>query len=159
MKQGKWNYIEDITYRVVNVRLLPVSDPKMHWQNAFAGEIIQAVEVTGRGESFLISNQDGSGLRKIHRGGGPDSGSWHIADHELLDEVTDESLWFSYDPALWDAIERKSDAWSAKHFPEEHKRSQALKASILLMRSGNYHIGSRGEILPGKRPGSFSQIR
>jgi len=45
MKKGKWNYIEDILYTVVLVRLHEVEGTPLHWQNVFAGQERQVVEV------------------------------------------------------------------------------------------------------------------
>lgn len=130
MKTGKWNYTEDITYRVVNVRLAAVPEHPMYWQNAFAGETVQAVEITAGKHSWLIDNSDGSGLRKIERGGGPDSYSAHIdVCFEVLDEVP-EAKWNAYDVEAHKSRHALVEAYQQKADPVEYEKLRAMKESF-----------------------------
>lgn len=130
MKKGKWNYTEDIEYRVVLVRLHKTDERPMHWQNALVGELRQVVEVNynrdGETKAFYIDNQDGSGLKKISAGGGPDSYSAHVAGFDLISEVP-ESEWQQWDPVLHKTERDKCDAWQAANFPVEFERMKGLR--------------------------------
>lgn len=129
LKKGKWNYTEDILYKVVVVRLLPVADPVLAWQNAFAGQERQAVWVMdATNYTFLIDNQDGSGLRKIARNGGPDSYSAHIMAHELIRDLP-ESEWQYWDPAKYQASQEAVATWQKENHPEEYEKLQRLIAA------------------------------
>lgn len=148
MKKGKWNYTEDILYKVVMVRILAEPATPMHWQNAFVGEDRQAVLVQyDNQEPFLIDNQDGSGLLKIAKGGGPDSYSAHIESHELLHDVP-ELEWYQYDRAQHLIQRGLVDVWQQENFPEEYERMTKLKE---MLQSRNYHIDRKGTMQPGKR--------
>lgn len=133
MKKGKWNYTEEIEYTVLLVKLLPVEKPPMHWQNAFAGEERQVVKITHGDYSFYIDNEDGSGLHKISRGGGPDSYSAHIEGFDIIRDLPEQE-WNQWDIEKHDEFRKKSDAWAAKHFPEEHKKVQALKTGLAALK-------------------------
>jgi hypothetical protein len=139
MKTGYWNYIEQVRYTVVLVRLKSVEKPHMHWQNAFAGQQRQALQVfyftiTGECKTFLIDNEDGSGLFKAEGRGGPDYMSRHIEleNCELLHEL-EESLWNRYDEQRRRKIDEQIDSWQKEHYPEDFEKLQALKAAILRM--------------------------
>lgn len=116
------------------VRLLAVPETPMHWQNAFIGEEREVVEISHKKADnsiykFYIDNQDGSGLRKIKNGGGPDSYSAHVDQHEYLRELW-ESDWQQWNPILHAAERHKSDEWQQKNFPEEFKRMESLRNMI-----------------------------
>lgn len=143
MKKGKWNYTEDIEYRVILVKLLAADKP-LHWQNRLVGEERQIVEVLhrkGEGEEeyrFWIDNADGSGLRKIERGGGPDSYSAHVDGFEMIREL-DESEWQQWDKDKWEAERIAGDEWQKKNFPEEYKQMLSLRKMI----TGNFGISRK----------------
>ncbi len=133
MKKGKWNYTENIEYRVVLVELHKVDNPVLHWQNAFTGETHQAVEVyCQNGYKFLIHNEDGSGLLKITNGGGPDSyhASIDYANCEVLQEVPPEA-WIKFRDDLREITTQRIKAWQKENHPEEYeylrKMLKALK--------------------------------
>ncbi len=150
MKKGKWNYTEHIQYKVVLVKLLPVPETPMHWQNAFAGQERQVVWINYDfpGETpFLIDNQDGSGLLKISRGGGPDSYSAHIGHYEFIRDLP-ESEWISWSKVLHDVNRKKVDDWQEEHFPEEFARMNKLRQAI---QSRDFHVDKNGTIQLGKK--------
>jgi len=132
MKKGKWNYSEEIYYKVVLVRIAEQHDTPMSWQNAFAGMVRQAVAIESEGgqHRFLIDNEDGTGLLKILRGGGPDSYSAHIGIHEIIEDVP-ESEWIQYDPVLHKRQRGMVDAWQQANFPEDFARMQKLRDMIV----------------------------
>jgi len=131
MKKGKWNYTQDILFQVVNVVLGPAESIPLHWQNAFQGETIQAVLIRDfAGYEFLIDNEDGSGLLKISRGGGPDSYSAHIDGKFEIGCTVPEEKWNQWDEHVSFLRREFVDAWREEHYPEEFRKLQALKASI-----------------------------
>jgi hypothetical protein len=136
MKDGFWNYTEPIKYRVVYVQLFPVKEPVLHWQNAFVGEIHQAVQVyhfrpDGECRPFLISNQDGSGIKKMEKGGGPDSQSWHIVlEACVIGNEVPEPLWNTWSEFATAHMEGIVEQWQEENYPEQFKRLQALKQTI-----------------------------
>ena len=145
MRKGFWNYSEPVVYRFIVVKLLPVADQSMHWQNAFAYEKRQVLEVVHGGRSFFIDNQDGSGRHKILAGGGPDSMNRHVAGHEFVSEVPDGQE-EKYDHARRKIEDEKIEAWQKKHFPAQYEKVLAMKAAwasspykkmLDEMRSGN----------------------
>jgi hypothetical protein len=149
MKNGFWNYTEPITYRVILVNIRQVIHPPMHWQNAFVGKQRQAVQVyyfdhMGECKTFLLDNEDGSGILKIEKGGGPDSMSRHIPLEcaDVINEFTDTGLWKMYNEEKRRQIDREVDQWSATNYPEDHARIQALKDTIIQMKR-NQFAGAR----------------
>lgn len=111
MKKGKWNYTENIEYTVLLVKVLAVKEPKMHWQNAFVNEERQVVLVKCKGgHQFWIDNQDGSGLLKISKGGGPDSYSAHINEFEFIRELQ-EREWQQFDKIKFELSRMKVEDW------------------------------------------------
>lgn len=130
MENGFWNYTEPVTYRVVLVKLFAVEKPPLSWQNAFAGQTRQAVEVEGRGgtEKFYIDNGDGQGLLKIEGRGGPEFGSRHInpGAFEIVAQV-DRSQWQQYDKAKYQETETAIETWQKTNHPGEWEKMQALK--------------------------------
>jgi len=135
MKSGNWNYTENIQYTVVLVKLLPVAQPPMHWQNCFAGQDRQVVKVVCKdGYTFYMDNQDGSGLLKISKKGGPDSYHASINEHEFIRELN-ENEWQQFDLLLHKKHRQECDDWQKKNFPNDYKKIEALKQSILDMRS------------------------
>jgi hypothetical protein len=145
MKNGFWNYTQPITYRHVLVRILPVSAPGLHWQNAFAGKEIEALEIAYEPETihldpmpekvdryiFYIDNQDGLGILKIQRGGGPDSGSRHISvdSMEILRELSDVEATHAFSPSHHLEVEHKIDHWQKTNHPAEYQKLKALRAA------------------------------
>lgn len=136
LKNGFWNYTQAVKYHVILVKLLPVAEPKMHWQNAFTGQQRQALQVfyfapAGECKTFLIDNEDGSGLLKAEGRGGPEYMSRHIQleNIEILHEL-DECLWNKYDPHRRRKIDEQIDEWCKKNHPEEFEQLQLLKAAL-----------------------------
>lgn len=141
MKKGKWNYSEDIEYRVILVKLHHVSDPKMHWQNAFVGEERQVVEISTKTANgiyvFLIDNNDGYGLLKISRGGGPDSFSAHVdGGFDFVKELP-ENEWQQTSKVLHDRDRAIVNEWQKTNFPDEFEKLEALRNAII---HGNYPL-------------------
>lgn len=130
MKNGKWNYSENIIYRVVLVKLHRVTEPPAHWQNAFEGQERQAVEITKADESysFWIDNADGSGLSKVEAGGGPGSMSRHFipAAFEIIKEIP-EAEWQTWAPHICKATDAAVEEWQKTNVPEAWEKIQALK--------------------------------
>jgi hypothetical protein len=126
MQQGFWNFTEPVQYRVLNVEFLPVPETLLHWQNAFVGQTGQVLEINYAGKSFYIDNRDGSGLRKIEAGGGPNSMSRHVGSMVVLGELQEKD-WQAWDPAICEDLEKKVVAWQKANHPEEFKKLQALK--------------------------------
>ncbi len=150
MKKGKWNYTQDITYEVILVRLLKSEKTPCHWQNAFVGEIRQVVKVHPEGQDeFYIDNEDGSGLLKIERGGGPDSYSAHVGPFEWL-SVVPEKDWIQWNKEKHLKLRQRSDDWMKENHLQVYERMQSMKKTIALIRSGDYHIGKDGVPQPGK---------
>lgn len=128
-KNGFWNYTEPVTYRVVLVKLAAVEKPPLSWQNAFAGQTRQAVEITYKGQPhFYIDNGDGQGLLKAENRGGPEYGSRHLHDgaFEIVAEV-DEAQWQKYDNVKYWETEFSVQAWQKTNHPEEFQKLQDLK--------------------------------
>jgi hypothetical protein len=136
--KGKWNYTEPIDYRVIVVRLLPVPGTPLHWQNVFAGEHRQVVEIThSDGCVFMIDNADGSGLLKIKNGGGPDSMSRHVEGCEFIGLVPDDQAQ-QFNEIKCRAIDMQVDTWQQERYPEEWKRLESLrKAAQGMLDAGN----------------------
>jgi hypothetical protein len=126
MKRAFWNYSEPVLFRVVEIKLHSVEKPILHWQNAFAGDVIQAIEVTHGKHTFLIDNQDGSGLHKIEGRGGPQYSSRHVAGYDFIREVHDESEWIEYDKFKVILIDQATDRWARSNHPEEFEKLVAL---------------------------------
>lgn len=139
MKKGKWNYTEDIYYKVILVRLHKVEEPPMHWQNAFAGQERQVLDIwytiKGVEKHFYIDNYDGSGLLKISKGGGPDSYSAHVSGFSYLRDLP-ESEWQQFDKHRYEISRVLVDEWQKTNFPEDFKKMEALREMI---RSGALH--------------------
>lgn len=134
MKKGFWNYTEEIEYTVILVKLLKQLSPPLHWQNAFEGQERQVVAITckrtdGSKEQFWIDNEDGSGLRKIEKGGGPDSYSAHLGSFEFIRELP-ESEWQEYSPLIHKLQREICDNWQRTNYPEDFKRMEALRKMI-----------------------------
>jgi hypothetical protein len=88
------------------------------------------------GRTFLIDNMDGSGLRKIAAGGGPDSMSRHIDASEFVGLVPDESAQ-QWSPEKCKLIDEAVDKWQKENYPEEHKRLEGLRASLAAFKAKN----------------------
>lgn len=137
MKKGKWNYTENIDYRVVIVRI-EATPNKMHWQNAFMGEMREVVEIISRRPretpyTFYIDNADGSGLLKIARGGGPDSMSRHLdVENIYVQSAVDPDKWQHWDVGKCLAIDQEVDEYQKKADPEKYAELEALKAAWLV---------------------------
>lgn len=131
-----WNYEEKIEFRVLNTRLRQVTSRESHWQNAFVGEICQIIEVIppGKDKSFFIDNEDGSGLLKLVKNGGPDSYHASIGDFDLIEEVPIAYAKF-FDPIKHKERRIKSDLWMKEHFPELHKKLEALRKAASKLQS------------------------
>lgn len=126
MKKGKWNYTEDITYRVVLVELKAVN-METHWQNSRIGSICQAVEITCKdGTKFLIDNTDGSGLQKVNKGGGPDSYHASIKECSVIG-VVDEIEWKQFDLVKHNLLRKCHDEWLENNYPDEYEKLQGLR--------------------------------
>lgn len=132
MKNGFWNYTEPVTYRVVLVKLMPVKEPVLHWQNAFAGHTRQAVEIEGADTSvkFYIDNGDGQGLFKAENRGGPEYGSRHLQPgaFEIVAQV-DEAQWQQINAGLYLETETAVEKWQKETHPTEWQKVQDLKAA------------------------------
>ena len=131
MKNGFWNYTEPVTYRIVLVKLLPVKQPVLHWQNAFAGQTRQAVEINYEGQlPFYIDNGDGQGLFKVESRGGPEHGSRHIQGgaFEIVAQV-DEAQWNRITAGAYLESEKTIQDWQKTNYPAEYQRVQELKES------------------------------
>jgi hypothetical protein len=131
MKNGFWNYTEPVTYRVVLVKLMPVKEPVLHWQNAFAGQTRQAVEINYKGQlPFYIDNGDGQGLLKAESRGGPEYGSRHIQGgaFEIVGQV-DEAQWQHLEGGLYRETQAAIDTWQKETHPAEWQKVQELKAA------------------------------
>lgn len=141
--QGYWNYTEEITYRVIVVRLLEIPDKPLWWQNVYAGEHRQVVEVTSKGgHVFLIDNADGSGLAKIAAGGGPHSPHRSIDGHEFVGLVPDDmAQQWSLEKCL--AIEAHIDNWQRERYPEEWERLQGLRKTIEIMQHNRRSLNNQ----------------
>lgn len=138
MKKGKWNYTEKIEYTVLLVKLLPVSEPKMHWQNAFVNTERQVVLIKPKsGNQFWIDNGDGSGLLKISNGGGPDSYSAHVSEFEFIRELP-ESEWQQWNPKLYYSYREQCENWQKLNFPNEYERIKKLREAIIENRKKNF---------------------
>lgn len=106
---------------MVLVRLLPVKQPVLHWQNAFAGHTRQAVAVEYADKPpFYLDNGDGQGLFKVEGRGGPEYGSRHLQPgaFEIVAQV-DESQWQKYDARLLRETEESVEKWGKEMHPEE----------------------------------------
>lgn len=135
MKKGNWNYTEPILYTVVQVLIGEVDSKPMHWQNAFAGELRQAVKISAEnGYTFYIDNEDGSGLLKIQRGGGPDSYSAHLDVHFKVIRELPEIEWQHFDLEKHKAKINSVDLYQQEKNPIEFERLQ----SLLQMAKGLY---------------------
>lgn len=145
---GKWNYTEDIEYKVILIRLEENIQQPYHWQNAFAGEKRQAVYVKYGAHTFLIDNEDGSGLYKIAHGGGPDMYSAHIAEYHYISDVP-ESMWIAYSKEKCQFHQRQYDIWMKAHHPEELKKIVAMRE---MFNKGLLHVNKRGDIANGPKP-------
>lgn len=140
MKKGKWNYTENIRFKCIVARLLPVANP-MHWQYRLAGQERQIVEIEYcpdgiKPYKFWIDNGDGSGLRKIERLGGPDSYSAHVAEFEFISDLP-ESEWKQWDPELHNLQNAEMEAWQKENHPEEYGRLLKLREGLQKLRSDN----------------------
>ena len=137
MKKGNWNYTEDIMWRVVFIKLLPVSEPKAHWQNALAGQKVQAIEVSYPKQApFLIFNDDGTGHYKVTHGGGPNLPHRSIDKHEFISEVP-ESQVMEYDPIIETWINSICDDWCKANHPDVWERLKALKEGLKKLHKDN----------------------
>jgi hypothetical protein len=128
-KNGFWNYTEPVKYWVVLVRLLPVKEPVLHWQNAFAGQTRQAVAIEYPGQPpFYIDNGDGQGLLKAESRGGPECGSRHIQNgaFEIVAQV-DEGQWQHLEGGLFRETMEAIDKWQKETHPVEWQKMQDLK--------------------------------
>ena len=145
---GKWNYTEEIEYKVISVRLIENVQQPYHWQNAFAGQHRQIVFVKYGAHTFAIDNEDGSGILKILNGGGPDMYSAHVADYHYVCDVP-KSDWIPYSVEKCKFHQRAYDIWMEAHHPAKLKEVQMLRDSI---NKGRLHINKRGHIAFGERP-------
>ncbi|MBN8668746.1 MAG: hypothetical protein J0M30_14710 [Chitinophagales bacterium] len=134
-REGKWNYTEDIQYRVLKVIIKPVESNKMHWQNAFAGKFRQIVEIKHKDyPPFYIDNEDGSGLRKIAKGGGPDSYHADVSDFDFV-EFVPQMLWFAWDPMKHKILGIIVDKYQKEVCPEEYEKLKQLQESLIKFKS------------------------
>lgn len=129
MKEEFWNYSEPIEYQVILVELHLVRNPPLHWQNAFAGEQRQVVEVRCGGQkTFLIDNADGSGFKKIAARGGPDSMSRYVGGFKFIAPVEDGQIQ-QWNPEKCKEIDAMVEKWQQANYPEEYKKLQAAKSA------------------------------
>lgn len=129
MKNGFWNYTEPVTYRVVLVKLFTVEKPPLSWQNAFAGQTRQAVEICYKDQTpFYIDNGDGLGMFKMEGRGGPQYSSRHIqaGAFEIVAQV-EVSQWQAMDRKKYLHTELTIETWQKDNHPAEWQKMQDFK--------------------------------
>lgn len=141
MKKGKWNYSEGIEYRVILVKIHAVKEKPMYWQNAFEGQERQIVEVEyfhpdGSKGLFWLDNQDGTGLAKIEKGGGPDSYSAHLEENtfDFIREL-EESEWQYFDVLIYNLNRAQVDEYQKTNFPKDYEEMQSFKRSFMKIKN------------------------
>lgn len=67
--KGYWNG-ENATFKGVTYEVTEVKEHKTWWQNQFIGHRRQGLEITHRGKTFFIDNENGDGYEKVVRGMG-----------------------------------------------------------------------------------------
>ena len=89
--KGFWNITQPMLWATVNYTVLAASVPT-HWQNAFIGQVRQGILIklvdsnrTGKDESFLIDNQDGSGYYKVIKMGAPNIPHRSLSGEVIID--------------------------------------------------------------------------
>lgn len=153
---GMWNG-EKCHCRMMEVTVLDKDDSihRLPWWKPYIGQTFQAVEISYYGETFYISNADGSGLSKVTVGRGlPTAGhaqfesvepgkiligqkEWVIGfDIEKSNAIAEagENYWRVRDPDHWTQIRElrlnilKTERLKKEAYEKTKKRSKANKA-------------------------------
>lgn len=133
MIKGFWNYTEPVTFTGITYEVTFDKEHPLYWQNAFAGQRRQALQVVAREgtETFIIDNENGQGYYKIMSGkGSPGFGHKSIFNPANILEISDEDIFKKYDHAGVLIEERLINEHAEKANPEEYRKLQSLKSSI-----------------------------
>lgn len=114
-----------------------LDDPQIHnshWYSVFAGEKRRVIEVNQRGQSFIIDNEDGLGIKKVLNGGGMNSGSRHYdkAQFKIIGPTPEDQQVLEFNLYKYKEIEFQSDAHIKLIDPEKHMKLAALKDAMNL---------------------------
>lgn len=121
-----WNG-QPATCCVVNVFVHSVKQPKAHWQNAFAGDLRQALIIEQDGVDFMIDNAAGDGWLKVTEGRGtPHYGSKHISACTVINEVDPLFVNKVYNQEIYSLHAKEFKEWYKKTHPNDFKRYQEL---------------------------------
>lgn len=141
---AKWNYTEDVAVVAIlaTIKDCPVGDHSvdaskrsiLSWLRPLVGTQRQILQITDQvtGYRFYIDNEHGEGLRKIKRGGGPDSGSHHLGqdDFEIVRFLPDSEI-NPWNMVEHYAFQQRNDDWLARKEPEAWARLEGLRQSFL----------------------------
>lgn len=144
---GMWNG-EKTHCRVVNVKILDGASRHTHpWWRPYVGEVIQAIEITYYGDTFAISNQDGSGMQKITVGQGLMScGHASLEFWEVVEVVFDRAKWvMEFDFEKSDEIAKAGEAYWSRVDPAHYEAIKKIREQVTsinkAMKEGTFKIG------------------
>jgi hypothetical protein len=116
---------------VINILVHSVKEPKAHWQNAFAGELRQAIVIEQNGYSFTIDNEHGEGWHKATvEMGSPSASSHHLLGYTTISEVKEEHIRREYNRSAQLIMHETYEGWVKVTFPDVHKKMVALKSGL-----------------------------
>lgn len=129
--KGFWNGEAKAIFTACIVKLQEDPEHPLWWQNAFAGKEWQAIEITYAGQTWRISNEDGTGFQKVTIGmGSPSCGHASFGAHEVLRYIPREEMTkkINREMVLQNAIAVKE--YQKRKDPAEFEKLQSLEDSM-----------------------------
>ncbi len=148
---GLWNG-EKTQCRVVNVKILDTENSRHShpWWKPYVGEVIQAIEIFYYGDTFAISNSDGSGMQKITVGQGMwTAGHASLESYEVIEVLHDMKQWvMEFDFEKSAEIAKAGEAYWSRVDPAHYEAIKKLREEVAsinrAMKNGTLKIGVMG---------------
>ena len=128
--KGYWNG-EHATFRGVTYEVTEAKEGKLWWQNQFIGQRRQGIEITYRGETWIIDNEHGDGHEKVTRGmGSPRCSHKSISNPINIKYINDSEINNTVDVEAYNKEYHANREWCKKIDPVQFKKSEALRKSL-----------------------------
>lgn len=127
----KWNG-EPCGIEHIDIKLDEKQNENTFWFAPFSGKFRRAIRIHINGETFVIDNEDGMGVRKVRNGGTPNLASRHYdkALFTVIGPTHKSREVHTYNHKLSAKIERISERNIKKIDPEKYKRMKILQGII-----------------------------
>lgn len=127
--KGYWNG-EDATFKGVTYEVTEPDVPTW-WQGQYVGQRRHGIEVTYGGSVWIIDNEHGDGFYKVTRGmGSPRCPHKSIHNPINVEHLDDSKINMILDIEGIKVEQEAHREWMKKNYPEDFKRSEALRKSI-----------------------------